>query len=141
MLIARHAPHEVQKSRYHDFAIHALTDMIWPRMLREKVIRKLRGVGPSVFGVRADGRLASAARLTLAHYEDSQKNGLTLHFDRPPARFSASLDEEPLEVRPDGACVRISFPKSLTASQRIDVHVQHQTAPDLYFKRAAWSPE
>src|SRR5690606_19144910 len=80
-LIARHAPAETQKVVFRDFAIHAMIDMVWPETLRQKVIRKLRGAGPSVFGVRADGHVGQQAVITLAHFDAAPKRGVSLYFD------------------------------------------------------------
>ena len=138
MLIARHAPADLQRATFRDFAIHALIDRIWPKALRQRIIRKLRGIGPSVGGIRADGALAGEPELVLAHYDATPKPALLLEFDRAPDALQVMAGADIAACHIEGRLARISFVRPIPAGERLVLQLQHESRGELYFRRASW---
>lgn len=137
-IIARHAPEEAHKEVFRDFAIHAMIDMIWPEALRQKLIRKLRGGGPSVYGIRADGHVGNSITVMLAHYEADAKRGVSLQFDRVPVDLEIVASIAHTKVEQVGERIDIMLSEPVQAGQSFKLSVQRSGDGPLYFKRATW---
>lgn len=138
-IIAEHTPEEKQKEIFRAFAIHAIADMIWPPVLKDRVLKHLRQFGQSLYGLGANGIIADKATLSLAHYFKGGAKGVTLEFDGDPSR-AAIATSVPSTLAPAGAGrLVLAFDEPLRAAQKVEVAVaQADGGRPLYFRRAAW---
>ena len=137
-IISRHAPPEEHGGTFRAFLVHAAVDRVWPAALRERVRRRLRRGGPSVFGIRADGLVQPGAQLFLAHYDDAPKTGLLLEFDSDPAGLVVS--GEGLEGKAErlGRSLRLKLSRVLPAGQTLRLALSPEAGIAVRFVRAAW---
>lgn len=138
-LIARHAPEAARQAVFRDFAIHAMIDMIWPDGLRQKVIRRLRGTGPSVYGIGADGRMAETVRLVLAHYAPQGWAGVSLKFDGDATGLNVTASRPVKQVRPAGQGVDVMLEAPLAPGETLELSLSRAGGGEpVYFRRAGW---
>ncbi|MEZ5997571.1 MAG: glycosyltransferase [Hyphomonas sp.] len=139
MVIGEHTPEDKQKEIFRAFAIHAIADMIWPPVLKDRVLKRLRRVGQRLCGLRADGEIADQATLLLAHYFGDAVTGVTLGLEGDVSGVSVMATVPARTVRaPDGQ-ISLVFDVPLPAGQAVEVTVARTPGPEpLYFKRAAW---
>lgn len=138
LLISRHAPESVQKAVFRDFAIHAVIDMIGWEPLRKKVIRKVRGTGPSVFGIRADGYVGEEARIVLAHYGAHARTGVTLEFEGGGADIQVSADAPVSRIVRTAGSIDIYLSAPLEAAETLQIALSRSSGDALHFRRARW---
>ncbi|KCZ47281.1 MULTISPECIES: glycosyltransferase [unclassified Hyphomonas] len=146
-IIAAHTPEEKQKEIFRAFAIHAIADMIWPPVLKDRVLKHLRQFGQSLYGLRADGQIASQATLSLAHYFETPVRGLSLSFDGKPDDLAVSASVPVGKIERSGNQIRLDFETPLASGQPLAVTVirpekdrpeKNPKARPLYFRQAAW---
>jgi glycosyltransferase involved in cell wall biosynthesis len=137
-IISRHAPPEAQSGTFRAFVVHAAADRVWPASLRERVRRRLRSGGPSVFGIRADGLVQPGAQLFLAHYDDAPKTGLVLDFDSDPAGLAVSGEGLEGKAERVGRSLRLTLSPALPAGQTLRLTLSQEPGISARFRRAAW---
>lgn len=140
-LIDQYTPEEKKQSIYKAFAIHAGADMIWPSGLRSQTTRWLRRGGQRMFGVRADGEIASQATLNLVHYQSTPARGVILGIKGDISKLSvgpAGLVGAMMKRR--GQLI-VEFATPVIAGQAIElelhVDARSENAP-LFFNHAEW---
>lgn len=140
-LIETHTPNSAQKHVFRDFLIHTLTDKLWPAALRKRLQKKLRSVGQTVFGLRADGLISERCSLFFPFFEPTPPRTLTLQFNR-------AVDAENIECEHDFTAtvhnarkVSLSFASDFEASDILEVVVTSAVSEALYFERAYWSAQ
>jgi hypothetical protein len=137
-IISRHAPKAAQSGTFRAFVVHAAADRVWPASLRERVRRRLRRSGPSVFGIRADGLVQAAARLFIAHYDAEPKTGLVLEFDSDPGGLRVSGDALPDEIARAGKTIEIRLSPALAGGETLSLQLVPEPGSTVRFLRAAW---
>ncbi|MEQ8300743.1 MAG: glycosyltransferase [Hyphomonas sp.] len=138
-IIAENTPEEKQKEIFRAFAIHAIADMVWPPMLKNRLLKRLRRVGQRLYGLRADGEIGDRATLYLAHYLDAEVNGVTLDLEGDLSGVTATASVLVKKVAIVAGQISLAFDAPLTAGQAVEVTVTRTVGPEpLYFKRAAW---
>tara|TARA_R110000868_G_scaffold125913_5_gene332281 strand:+ start:2219 stop:3289 length:1071 start_codon:yes stop_codon:yes gene_type:complete len=137
-IINRHAPSEVRSGTFRAFIVHAAADRMWPPSLRDKLRRRLRRSGPSVFGLRADGLVQPGTTLFLAHYDEAPKTGLRLEFDRSPAGIDVSGTHGFAALETSGSAVEIRFSQKLPAGETLAVNLAPASGHEVHFLLAAW---
>lgn len=139
-LLERHAPEQENQS-LRAFAVHALTDMVQPRALRELLLKRLRRSGPVVKGVRADGRLQAQAEFDFAHYADHPKSALELRVSQGLSKLEIASDLT-FEVQRKSeqlGLIRLSEP--LHAGKTVRLRLQSEAAAKpIHFKSLSWQP-
>ncbi|MBY9068555.1 glycosyltransferase [Hyphomonas sp. WL0036] len=138
-LISRHAPEAARKAVFRDFAIHAIIDMIWPDSLRQKVIRRLRGTGPSVYGIGADGRMAETVRLVLAHYAPQGRAGVSLKFDGDATGLNVTASLPVKQILAAGQGMDLMLETPLAPGETLELSLSRAGGGEpVYFRRAGW---
>ncbi|MBU1289333.1 MAG: glycosyltransferase [Alphaproteobacteria bacterium] len=137
-IINRHAPPEARTGTFRAFVVHAAADRMWPAGLREKLRRRLRRSGPTVFGVRADGLVQPGASLILAHYDDAPKTGLTLEFDCPATGVNVNGTPKLEAVGKTSSSIEIRLARPLPANETLRVNLSAAPNHPVRFLRAAW---
>ena len=137
-LIGEHAPEGARKQTFRAFLVHAGADMIWPPALRRSVVRRLRRSGPSVLGIRADGRLAAQAWLELAHYDPEPRSGLKLELLGRPGSLKARCEGRAIEQVNEGRDLILRFATPVAPGQLCRVELRHEAEKGPILVRAAW---
>lgn len=137
-IISSHAPEAAQPGTFRAFLVHAAADRVWPASLRDRVRRRLRRSGPSVFGIRADGLVQPGAQLFLAHYDAEPKTGLILEFDSDPGGLRVRGDALPDEFGRTGNTVEIRLSPSLAGGETLSLQLAPEPGSTVRFLRAAW---
>tara|TARA_R110000850_G_scaffold62_3_gene257 strand:+ start:4114 stop:5181 length:1068 start_codon:yes stop_codon:yes gene_type:complete len=137
-IISRHAPKAAQSGTFRAFVVHAAADRVWPASLRERVRRRLRRSGPSVFGIRADGLVQPDALLFLAHYDAEPKGGLVLEFDSDPGGLRVSGETLADDIGRTGKTVEIKLSPALAGGETLSLQLTPEPGSTVRFLRAAW---
>ncbi|KCZ58784.1 MULTISPECIES: glycosyltransferase [Hyphomonas] len=137
-IIQRHAPEDARSGTFRAFIVHAVADRLWPASLRERVRRRLRRGGPSVFGIRADGLVQPNATLHLAHYDPQSKTGVTLTFDREATGLSVAGSAKLDAVGQRGSVIDIRLARPLPAGETLALSLSPSPEQTVRFLRAAW---
>lgn len=138
-VIAEHTPEAKQKEIFRAFVIHAIADMIWPPMLKDRVLKRLRRVGQRLYGLRADGEIAESATLSLAHFLDTGASGVALELEGDLTGITVTASVPARQGPATEGRIALAFDTPLPAGQTVEVTVSRPPGPDpLYFRRACW---
>jgi len=138
-VIGEHTPAEKQKEIFRAFAIHAIADMLWPPMLKDRVLKRLRRVGQRLYGLRADGEIADRAVLSLAHYFEGEVSGVVLELEGDLTGVSADASVPSRTIPAMDGKIGLAFDAPLPAGRALEVTLSREPGPGpRYFKRAVW---
>lgn len=137
-IIHRHAPPEARKGTFRAFVVHAAADRVWPAGLRERVRRRLRRGGPSVFGIRADGLVQPGAQLFLAHYDPAPKTRLVLEFDSDPGGLVVRGDALSGQIGRSGKTLDVRLSPAVAAGETLALQLSPEPNATVRFLRASW---
>ena len=138
-LIDRNAPERERRSVFRDFIIHTAVDKVWPPLLRRRLQMKLRSVGNTLFGIRADGLVGRSARIFLPVFEPEGPMKVRIKFSRSIDTLSFVCADAPHAVEKIGDTAVVVFTEPLVDPQLLEIEILNPVENALYFEGANWA--
>ncbi|MBI1365879.1 MAG: glycosyltransferase [Alphaproteobacteria bacterium] len=137
-VLAAHAPEGKQGGVFRAFALHTLTERLQPPALRKAVLRRLRRGGQAIYGVGADGRLQTRAKLFLAHFSDAPKSGFSLEVDGDPRALRVASEGVALAAAARRGALDVALERPLEAGRLVVADIALASDARVFLKRCAW---
>lgn len=138
-LINLHAPPEKRRKIFRSFAIHHRLDRLQPAAFRKFLFSLLARRRKTIFGVAADGRIAGAGTLWLAHYDGSPHGGVALAFDGSRNFSGASIEGRTVGWRRSGPVIDVAIDPPVSAGETVKLTVTAKANTELKLRSCAWA--
>lgn len=136
-IIQEYAPPEKRAKIFRAFALHNLMNRIRPLALKTLVTRALHRGRAEIYGLRADGFIASRAVLALAHYDPAAHDGVELLFDKAPEGLDVRAGVAIASVSLSGALAVVTFATPVEQGETVSLEV---SAPKgAWFRHCEWA--
>lgn len=137
-IIESYAPPDRRKKIFRSFAINSMMGRVKLDALRKALERFLHRKTRPFYGLRADGRIESAARLYLAHYEDAPKERVLIALQHKPRGENLSASEPLALVEETKQGLVAAFEKPVEAGRTVELDLSAPPGRRTYFHYCKW---